>query len=165
LRSLTHRLFVPCRFLILGGYADFLLPSVFANAHGAITGLANLAPHTVKTLSDLSFASHPSSPQYLSREVILTESQRLQGIVANADRTVAMTGVSGTKWLLRRQNPSLYPLGSECPRRPLLRFDDEAGERLWKHRDIVALMVREAKAASIVTVAAEAAAVESTSNV
>ncbi len=46
-----------------------------------------------------------------------------------------------------------------------MRFDDEAGERLWKHRDIVALMVREAKAASIVTVAAEAAAVESTSNV
>lgn len=31
-------------FLVLGGYADFLVPSVYANAHGAITGLGNLAP-------------------------------------------------------------------------------------------------------------------------
>jgi len=159
----------------LGGYADFLLPSIFANAHGAITGLANLAPHALKALSDLSFASHPSSPpppgaKHLSREVILTESQRLQGIVSNADRAVAMTGVSGTKWLLQRQNPSLYPLGSECPRRPLLRMDDEAGERLWKHRDVVALMVQEAKAVRAATVVAvgavgEGVAFESTASV
>jgi len=31
-------------FLVLGGFADFLTTSTFANAHGAITGLANLAP-------------------------------------------------------------------------------------------------------------------------
>jgi 4-hydroxy-2-oxoglutarate aldolase len=31
-------------FLVLGGYADFVVPSVFANAHGAITGLGNVAP-------------------------------------------------------------------------------------------------------------------------
>jgi len=155
---------IPSPFLILGGYVDFLLPSIFANAHGAITGLANLAPHAIKTLSDLSFASHPSSPlppnaKDLSREVILAESQRLQGIIANADRTVALTGVAGTKWLLQRQNPSVYPPGSECPRRPLLRFDDEAGERLWKHLDVVALLVQEAKAAR----AAPAASFEPTS--
>jgi dihydrodipicolinate synthase/N-acetylneuraminate lyase len=31
-------------FLVLGGFVDFLVPSAYANAHGAITGLANLAP-------------------------------------------------------------------------------------------------------------------------
>lgn len=31
-------------FLVLGGFADFILPAVYANGHGAITGLANFAP-------------------------------------------------------------------------------------------------------------------------
>lgn len=31
-------------FLVLGGFTDILLPSVYANGHGAITGLANIAP-------------------------------------------------------------------------------------------------------------------------
>lgn len=31
-------------FLVLGGFADFLLPGAYANGHGAITGLANVAP-------------------------------------------------------------------------------------------------------------------------
>ena len=31
-------------FLVLGGFADFIVPSVYANGHGAITGLANLTP-------------------------------------------------------------------------------------------------------------------------
>lgn len=31
-------------FLVLGGFVDFLTPSIFANAHGAITGLGNVAP-------------------------------------------------------------------------------------------------------------------------
>jgi dihydrodipicolinate synthase/N-acetylneuraminate lyase len=31
-------------FLVLGGYIDFLVPSAYANGHGAITGLANLFP-------------------------------------------------------------------------------------------------------------------------
>jgi L-threo-3-deoxy-hexylosonate aldolase len=31
-------------FLVLGGFIDFLTPSTFANGHGAITGLANVAP-------------------------------------------------------------------------------------------------------------------------
>ena len=31
-------------FLVLGGFADFMVPSVYANGHGAITGLANLVP-------------------------------------------------------------------------------------------------------------------------
>lgn len=31
-------------FLVLGGYADFITASAFVHGHGAITGLANLAP-------------------------------------------------------------------------------------------------------------------------
>ncbi|KAI0915686.1 hypothetical protein AcV5_003539 [Taiwanofungus camphoratus] len=31
-------------FLVLGGFADFLVPSSYSNGHGAITGLANVAP-------------------------------------------------------------------------------------------------------------------------
>ena len=38
-------------FLVLGGYSDFILPSAFSNAHGAITGLANIAPVRVNYLT------------------------------------------------------------------------------------------------------------------
>lgn len=31
-------------FVVFGGFTDFLVPSIAARAHGAITGLANLAP-------------------------------------------------------------------------------------------------------------------------
>ena len=31
-------------FLVLGGYADFITSSAFVQGHGAITGLANVAP-------------------------------------------------------------------------------------------------------------------------
>lgn len=31
-------------FLVFGGFTDFIVPGVFANGHGAITGLGNVAP-------------------------------------------------------------------------------------------------------------------------
>lgn len=31
-------------FLVLGGFADFILPGAFVNGHGAIIGLGNVAP-------------------------------------------------------------------------------------------------------------------------
>ncbi|KAF8343862.1 uncharacterized protein EI90DRAFT_3163846 [Cantharellus anzutake] len=135
------------------------IPTFFSppssQTHTAITGLANVAPHAIRILSDLSFACHPSSPvptkgeqPDLSRKSIFAEAQRLQGIIANADRTIALAGVAGTKWLLRRQDPGLFPPGSECPRRPLMKLDDEAGERLWMQRDVVALKVEESNAAA-----------------
>jgi L-threo-3-deoxy-hexylosonate aldolase len=34
-------------FLVLGGFADFILPGTFANGHGAIIGLANVAPVSI----------------------------------------------------------------------------------------------------------------------
>lgn len=125
------------------------MPSTFANGSGAITGLANVAPHTLAALFQLSLASLPSStfatsdPTALPR--ILTESQRLQGVVAKADRTIALAGVAGTKWLLQRVDPEAYPAGSELPRRPLRGTAGKAGEALYAHKDVVALFAEENK--------------------
>ncbi|KAG2740320.1 aldolase [Suillus brevipes Sb2] len=86
-------------FLVLGGFSDFLLPSAYSNGHGAITGLANVAPGTcpyaVVKLFELSEASivDPS---------FLPEAQRLQGIVGRADATIAKASISGTKYLLQK---------------------------------------------------------------
>jgi 4-hydroxy-2-oxoglutarate aldolase len=35
-------------FLVLGGYADIITSSAFVRGHGAITGLANIAPVSVQ---------------------------------------------------------------------------------------------------------------------
>ena len=36
-------------FLVLGGFIDFVLPTAFVNAHGAITGLGNVAPVSTRS--------------------------------------------------------------------------------------------------------------------
>ncbi|KAJ3550998.1 hypothetical protein NMY22_g78 [Coprinellus aureogranulatus] len=108
-------------FLILGGFADFLLPSAFVAAHGAITGLANLIPNTLTKLYQLSEASKKDRS-------ILPEAQRLQGLVARADYTIAKAGISGTKYLLQK----LYGYGGNC-RKPLPVIDPEVGNTLWEH--------------------------------
>lgn len=131
----------------MGGFADFLVPSIFATGAGAITGLANIAPHTIQALSQLAFASLPSAASSHSLDPIqlLRESQRLQGVVAKADRTIALTGVAGTKWLLQRIEPDAYPAGTECPRRPLSRTVDANGDRLLSHPNVIALLAEEVK--------------------
>jgi L-threo-3-deoxy-hexylosonate aldolase len=40
-------------FLVLGGYADFIVSSTFVNGHGAITGLANVAPVRLCLISNV----------------------------------------------------------------------------------------------------------------
>lgn len=37
------------QFLVLGGYADFITSSAFVQGHGAITGLANVAPVRIQS--------------------------------------------------------------------------------------------------------------------
>lgn len=115
-------------FLVLGGFSDFLLPSAYSNGHGAITGLANVAPYAVVKLFELGEASivDPS---------FLPEAQRLQGIVGRADATIAKTSISGTKYLLQK----LYGYGGH-PRRPLPPIDVAAGEALWEHSHTQALV-------------------------
>ncbi|KAF5357975.1 hypothetical protein D9756_001499 [Leucocoprinus leucothites] len=109
-------------FLVLGGFADFLTPSTFVDAQGAITGLANVAPHSIARLFQLSQAARKD----LS---VLPEAQRIQGIVARADYTIAKASIAGTKFLLER----LYGYGG-VPRKPLPPMDSAAGRILWEHR-------------------------------
>ena len=59
---------------------------------------------------------------------LLPEAQRLQGIVARADFTIAKTGIAGTKFLLEK----LYGYGGNC-RRPLPPIETEVANALWEH--------------------------------
>ncbi|KAF5380924.1 hypothetical protein D9615_004018 [Tricholomella constricta] len=108
-------------FTVLGGFTDFLVPSAFVNGHGAITGLANVAPHAIAKVYQLSEASRKD----LS---FLPEAQRLQGIVARGDYTIAKTSISGTKYLLEK----MYGYGG-VPRKPLPPIDAAAAEAIWAH--------------------------------
>ncbi|KIJ16954.1 hypothetical protein PAXINDRAFT_168392 [Paxillus involutus ATCC 200175] len=117
-------------FLVLGGFTDFILPGAYANGHGAITGLANVAPHAIVKLFQLCEGSK-------NDRSLLPEAQRLQGIIARADSTIAKTSVAGTKFLLEK----LYGYGGN-PRRPLAPIEPVAAEALWEHshtRDLVRL--------------------------
>ena len=58
----------------------------------------------------------------------LPEAQRLQGIVARADFTIAKTGIAGTKFLLEK----LYGYGGAC-RKPLPPIEPGVATALWEH--------------------------------
>lgn len=137
------------RFLVLGGYADFITSSAFVQGHGAITGLANIAPVGIQWVSlvacwGLTGEQHASVKLFELSEAamkdlsILPEAQRLQGILARADFTIAKASISGTKFLIER----LFGYGGS-PRKPLPPMDPEDGERLWKHPDVQALFKTE----------------------
>lgn len=87
-----------------------------------------LSQYTVRKVHDLSVAA----TQDLS---YLPEAQRLQGIVARADYTIAKTSISGTKYLLEK----LYGYGG-VPRTPLPPIDASAAQALWDHPDTQALV-------------------------
>lgn len=111
-------------FITLGGFADFLLPTIAGGrAHGAIMGLANIYPRSIRQLFDLSLklqqAEQPSKAD-------LQAALKLQDLCAGADAAFARAGISGTKWWLQKYNG--YP-GARV-RRPLLEFTDEAGAAL-----------------------------------
>lgn len=144
------------RFLVLGGFADFITPSIFSNSAGAIVGLANVAPHALAALATLSFSNLPPGSLYspsvpsalstLSPQQLLREANRLQGIVAKGDRTIALAGIPGTKYLLQRADGlEAYPEGSESPRRPLRKTEQADGEKLWNHENVKALLAEEAR--------------------
>ncbi|KAG6837305.1 hypothetical protein H0H93_011907 [Arthromyces matolae] len=108
-------------FLVLGGFADFLIPSAFVDGHGAITGLANVSPYAISKAFELSEASRKDLSS-------LSEAQRLQGVIARADYTIAKTSIAGTKSLLEK----LYGYGG-APRKPLPPIDSAAAEAIWTH--------------------------------
>ncbi|KAG8904502.1 hypothetical protein FRB99_001635 [Tulasnella sp. 403] len=115
-------------FLVLGGFADFILPSAFSRAHGAIVGLANVAPRSLARLAELSFGA-------VTNPALLPEAQRLQDIIARGDRTIALVGISGTKFLLEK----VHGYGG-APRRPLQRLTKEREDALWAHENVQALL-------------------------
>ncbi|KAI0748110.1 dihydrodipicolinate synthetase [Daedaleopsis nitida] len=108
-------------FVVLGGFADFILTSAFVDGHGAITGLANIAPFTLAKLFDI-------SEKAKADRSLLPEAQRLQGIVARADYTIAKAGIAGTKYLLKK----MYGYGG-LTRRPLPPIEAAVGTALWEH--------------------------------
>ena len=59
---------------------------------------------------------------------ILPEAQRVQGIVARADFTIAKASIAGTKYLLQR----VYGYGG-LTRKPLLEIDLDSARALWNH--------------------------------
>jgi hypothetical protein len=58
----------------------------------------------------------------------------IQGIAAHGDRTIAVAGIAGTKWLMDRR----FGYGGVC-RLPLRPFDHSAGEALTAHPHIMAI--------------------------
>ncbi|TFK55120.1 dihydrodipicolinate synthetase [Heliocybe sulcata] len=128
--SLHPRKNAAAPFLVLGGFIDFLIPAAYANGHGAITGLANVAPYACTRLFQLAEKSKSDSS-------VLPEAQRLQGIIARADYTIAKYSIAGTKYLLEK----LYGYGG-VPRKPLLGMLEEKKEEIWAHphtQDLVKL--------------------------
>jgi 4-hydroxy-2-oxoglutarate aldolase len=118
-------------FLVLGGFADFIVPSAFSAGHGAIVGLGNVAPHAAVRCFTL-------GAQALEDRAALAEAQRVQGIVARGDFTVAKAGIPGTKWLLEK----MHGYGGVC-RRPLPPFPVAAQEALWAHPHVQELVALE----------------------
>lgn len=59
---------------------------------------------------------------------ILPETQRVQGIVARADSTIARTSIAGTKYLLQK----VYGYGG-LTRKPLSEIGSDAAQALWNH--------------------------------
>lgn len=115
-------------FLVLGGFADFLLPSATVEGHGAIIGLANFSPHSTVKLFQL-------SEQAKKDPSLLPEALRMQGIVARGDFTIAKTSIAGTKSLLE----NFYGYGGN-PRRPLAPIDPAAAKAIWEHPHTQALV-------------------------
>jgi L-threo-3-deoxy-hexylosonate aldolase len=69
---------------------------------------------------------------------LLPEAQRIQGIIARADYTIAKTSIVGTKFLLEK----LYGYGGTT-RKPLPPITPAAAQALWEHPHTQALVVLE----------------------
>ncbi|KAF9052869.1 hypothetical protein BJ165DRAFT_1413243 [Panaeolus papilionaceus] len=126
--KLYPRKSIDAPFLVLGGFSDFLVPSAYVNGHGAITGLANLAPHAIVRLFTVTEASRVNPS-------LIDEAQRLQGIIGRADFTIAKAGISGTKNLMER----MYGYGG-LPRKPLPPMEPASAQILWEHVHTQALV-------------------------
>ncbi len=110
-------------FVTLGGFADFLPPTVGAGrAHGAIMGLANIFPRSIVKLMSLALKEQSDEITKEDKQ----EALRLQDLCAGADAAFAKAGIAGTKWWLKQHNG----VPNARVRRPLLETGEEAGKAL-----------------------------------
>lgn len=108
-------------FVTLGGFADFLLPTVGSGrAHGAIMGLANVFPNAIARIMAIALEVQGGDVSNIK------EGLELQDLCAGADAAFAGAGIAGTKWWLQKHNG--YP--TRRVRRPLLEREDKEGEVL-----------------------------------
>lgn len=66
---------------------------------------------------------------------VLPEANRVQGICANGDFTIAKASIAGTKWLLEKA----YGYGG-LPRKPLPPIDADVAAALWEHPHVQELV-------------------------
>lgn len=118
-------------FITLGGFADFLAPTVIAGrAHGAIMGLGNIYPRSLVHLLELSLkAKETKSWEDLEKAVAL------QDLVAEADSSFIKPGIAGNKWWLHKHNG----YNNARVRRPLLDYTLEQGAALQKDAALIKL--------------------------
>ncbi|GAA5928261.1 dihydrodipicolinate synthase family protein [Sporobolomyces koalae] len=105
-------------FAVLGGFVDFLGPSMFASAAGGITGTANVAPKSCLRLFELAQSGLAGDSQKL------IEAFKLQSAVSRADWALQKVGISGTKYALEQTRGY-----GGIPRRPILEYKGD-GEKL-----------------------------------
>ena len=109
-------------FVTLGGFADFLLPTVVASrAHGAIMGLGNVFPKALSKLFELSAKGD------------IEKALVLQDLASATDAAFCKYGIAGTKWVLQKHHG--YPNGRM--RRPLLELEDSKGADLENDPDVI----------------------------
>lgn len=118
-------------FVTLGGFADFLLPTVGAGrAHGAIMGLANIYPNSIVRLMELALKEQADTISKAEKK----EALHLQDLCAGADAAFAKAGIAGTKWWLKEH----FGFPSARVRRPILETTEEAGAAMKANPAIVA---------------------------
>lgn len=125
--------FVARLILLESAHSRLAQPGLLARSSGAITGLANIAPLTVKKCFDLGVQAITTCSAH-----DLRAAQALQDLVARADSALASTGIGGTKALLQAH----FGYGG-VPRKPLQPFaDKEALSTLEKAMHEIIQMVR-----------------------
>ncbi|GAA5873848.1 hypothetical protein JCM8547_008619 [Rhodosporidiobolus lusitaniae] len=122
-------------FAVLGGFVDFLGPSLFSDTAGGITGTANIAPKSCLALYRSTIAALSSTPSPSA----LAEAQKLQYAVSRADWALQKAGISGTKFVLEQTRGY-----GGAPRRPLLPYDGNDGKEEKLLEDMKEIMELEA---------------------
>ncbi|ORY92919.1 hypothetical protein BCR35DRAFT_274061 [Leucosporidium creatinivorum] len=104
-------------FAVLGGFVDFLGPSLLLKSAGGITGLANVAPKSCLKLYNLTLSGLSGNLKDLAAATTLQE------LVSSGDWALQKGGISGTKYALQQVNG----YGGK-PRRPILEFEENGGD-------------------------------------